>query len=31
MRWDVAGNFVRAFAQWTRTPEFEGFDRDYAQ
>ena len=27
MRWDVAGNFVRAFAQWTKTPEFEGFDR----
>ena len=31
MRWDVAGNFVRAFAQWTKTPECEGFDRDYAQ
>ena len=31
MRWDVAGNFVRAFAEWTKTPEFERFDRDYAQ
>ena len=30
MGWDVAGNFVRAFAQWTKASEFEGFDRDYA-
>ena len=30
MGWDVAGNFVRAFAQWTKASEFEGFDRNYA-
>ena len=31
MPWDVAGNFVRAFAQWTKTDAFDHFDRDYAQ
>ena len=31
MPWDVAGNFVRAFAQWTKTPEFNEFDQDYAR
>ena len=31
MKWDVAGNFVRAFAQWIKTPEFEKFDGDYAR
>ena len=31
MPWDVAGNFVQAFAQWTKTSEFDRFDRDYAQ
>ena len=31
MPWDVAGNFVQAFAQWTKTPEFKRFDREYAE
>ncbi len=30
MPWDVAGNFVQAFAQWTSTSEFKRFDREYA-
>ena len=29
--WDVAGNFVQAFAQWTKTDAFKRFDRDYAE
>ena len=28
--WDVAGNFVKAFAQWTQSQEFKDFDRSYA-
>ena len=28
MEWDVAGNFVRAFAQWSTTKEFQDFDRN---
>ena len=31
MAWDVAGNFVQAFAEWTKTTEFKRFDRDYAE
>ncbi len=31
MQWDVAGNFVQAFAQWTKTSAFDNFDRKYAQ
>ena len=31
MPWDVAGNFVRAFAQWTKTPEFTRFDQEHAR
>lgn len=31
MTWDVAGNFVKAFAEWTtKFQEFKDFDRDYA-
>ena len=31
MAWDVAGNFIQAFAEWTKTGEFRRFDRDYAE
>ena len=31
MAWDVAGNFVQAFAEWTRGRMFKDFDRDYAE
>ena len=31
MSWDVAGNFVKAFAQWIKTEEFRTFDEDYAR
>ena len=31
MSWDVAGNFVQAFAEWTETSDFKNFDRDYAK
>ena len=31
MSWDVAGNFVQAFAEWTKTSDFKNFDRDYAE
>ena len=31
MTWDVAGNFVQAFAQWIKTPVFQQFDGDYAR
>lgn len=30
MTWDVAGNFVKAFAQWAKTDEFRTFDEKYA-
>ena len=30
MTWDVAGNFVKAFATWVQSSEFQSFDRDYA-
>ena len=30
MTWDVAANFVKAFAAWTKSSEFQSFDRDYA-
>lgn len=30
MTWDVAANFVKAFAVWTQSSEFQNFDRDYA-
>ena len=30
MTWDVAGNFVKAFAQWTKSNEFNTFNLDYA-
>ncbi len=31
MQWDVAGNFVKAFAEWTRKDEFKKFDQSYAE
>lgn len=31
MSWEVAGNFVEAFAEWTKTHEFKDFDRKYAE
>lgn len=31
MPWDVAGNFVQAFAEWIKTPIFKQFDRTYAE
>ena len=31
MPWDVAGSFVKAFAQWIKTEEFRRFDEDYAR
>ena len=30
MTWDVAGNFVKAFAEWTQSQDFKDFDRKYA-
>ena len=30
MTWDVAGNFVKAFATWTQSDDFKAFDRNYA-
>ena len=30
MTWDVAGNFVKAFAQWTKSNEFNAFNLDHA-
>ena len=30
MTWDVAGNFVKAFAQWTKSNEFNTFNLGYA-
>ena len=30
MTWDVAANFVKAFAAWVKASEFQSFDRDYA-
>ena len=30
MTWDVAANFVKAFAAWAQSNEFKDFDRDYA-
>ena len=30
MTWDVAGNFVKAFAQWSKSNEFNAFNLDYA-
>ena len=30
MTWDVAGNFVKAFAQWIKSDEFGAFNVDYA-
>ena len=30
MTWDVAANFVKAFAAWVQSSEFQSFDRDYA-
>ena len=30
MPWDVAGDFVRAFAQWIKSQDFMKFDQDYA-
>ena len=30
MSWDVAGNFVKAFAAWVQSDDFKTFDRDYA-
>ncbi len=30
MTWDVAANFVKAFAMWVRSNDFQNFDRDYA-
>ena len=30
MAWDVAGNFVEAFAKWTKTDAFNTFDRNQA-
>ena len=29
--WDVAANFVEAFAEWTKTTTFRKFDEDYAR
>ena len=31
MQWDVAGNFGKAFAEWTKTQKFKTFDANYAQ
>ena len=31
MAWDVAGNFVEAFSEWTKTNAFRTFDRTYAE
>lgn len=31
MPWDIAGNFVQAFAQWTKANAFRNFDRAYAE
>ena len=31
MSWDVAGNFVQSFAEWTKKPDFKRFDREYAE
>ena len=31
MPWDVAANFVKAFAEWIKTEVFKKFDEDYAQ
>ena len=31
MAWDVAGNFVQAFSEWTRGSAFKRFDRNYAE
>ena len=30
MTWDVAGNFVKAFAAWVQSDDFKAFDRNYA-
>ena len=30
MTWDVAGNFVKAFAQWTKSSEFNAFNLEHA-
>ena len=30
MTWDVAGNFVKAFGQWSKSNEFNAFNLDYA-
>ena len=30
MTWDVAANFVKAFAEWTKSQEFKAFNADYA-
>lgn len=30
MTWDVAANFVKAFAQWTKSSEFNAFNLDHA-
>ena len=30
MTWDIAANFVKAFASWTKSDEFKQFNRDYA-
>lgn len=31
MSWDVAGNFVEAFAKWTNSDPFRSFDQEYAR
>ena len=31
MPWDVAGNFVKALAEFIKTPDFREFDESYAQ
>lgn len=30
MSWDIAGNFVKAMAEWVKNSRFKKFDRDYA-
>ena len=30
LNWETAGNFVKAFAKWTKSKEFQGFNQRYA-